>query len=86
MRSGFALVLQGCTPDCPLGRLWQMDWHKIFFGVKVIFTRLIDYSNLVELNGSFIGNNLIELSQLERSRKALVLNADDELRFRTLHY
>lgn len=52
--------------------------------IQVVFARLIDDTNLLESGRYFVRNDLINLAQLQRSRIALVPDANHALPF-SLH-
>ena len=60
------------------GGFGQLDRDKIFFGIKIILARLVNRAELMVLGGGRVGDNLIQLSQFQRSGIVLVLHTDDE--------
>ncbi len=62
-----------------------MHRHEVFFGKKIVFPGLVNHANLVKLGSSGIRDDLIELSQFERGSVVLVLDANDKVRFGSLH-
>src|SRR5207247_7492629 len=47
-------------------------------GINIILARLVNHAELMVLGGGRVGDNLIQLSQFQRSGIVLVLHADDE--------
>ncbi len=65
--------------------LRQLDRNEIFFGVQVVLTGLVDDSYLTMLGRAFVGDELVELAQLQRCGIIHIANADDELTRVTFH-
>ena len=62
-----------------LGSLRQLDGNEVFFRIKIVLARLIDHSKLSQFCSRGIGDDTVELSQLERSGKILILDAYNEV-------
>jgi len=58
---------------------------EVFFRIKIVFARLVDDPNLMELGGCIISDDLIKLPQLERSSIVLILDANHKSRLGSRH-
>jgi hypothetical protein len=58
--------------------LRQLDRNEIFFRIKIVFARLIDYPQLTMARGLDIGNEAIDFARLKGRSIALVLHAKNE--------
>src|SRR6266496_2554194 len=77
---------RGCAPNCFFRRLRKFHDDEVLLGIEIVLAGLVNHANLVELGRSFIGDDLVELPQLERSSIVLVLHTDDESRVSSLHW
>src|SRR5258708_33788626 len=68
------------------GSLGQMDGYEVVVRVKIVLARFINHAQLTEFCRGRVGQDAVELSQLQRSRVVLVLNTDDKLQFSMLHH
>jgi hypothetical protein len=51
----------GRTSHSSFRRLRQLHGDEVFFGIEIVFARLVNDANLMELGRSFIRHDLIEL-------------------------
>src|SRR5271165_3153711 len=54
-------------------------------GIQIVLPRLVNHTKLLMLGGAVVWNHLIQLSQLQRCAVLLVLHANDESWFCTIH-